>query len=327
MPASLVVVEETAIDAERKDRSEGAARGERRRADGRRRRENGPRTPLEELLVEMWEEVLGVTGIGIEDNFFELGGHSLLATQVVARARDVFQVDVPLRTMFEAPSIVGLGEEIEQLIKGGREGEDAGAGRAEAEREQSRYRMRSSGCGLSTNWRPEGAFYNVSGAVKLEGEVDEGALGKALREVVRRHESLRTRFKSEQGEAEQEIGDGREIELRGGEAGRNGGEEREREAERDRGGGRRKPFDLRQGPLLRMSLVRLGEQEDCAGGGDASHRVGWMVIGSVDPGDIGVVWGVCGGRRVAAGGVAGAVCGLHVDGRGNGWQGRCWRNS
>ena len=66
-----------------------------------------PRTPVEEILANIWAEVLKLDKVGIHDNFFQLGGHSLLATQVVSRVRDAFKLDLPLRTLFEAPTIHG----------------------------------------------------------------------------------------------------------------------------------------------------------------------------------------------------------------------------
>jgi hypothetical protein len=67
-----------------------------------------PRTPIEGLLAEMWSEVLGVPRVGVHDDFFGLGGHSLKATQVIARARGAFQVELPLRSLFETPTVAGL---------------------------------------------------------------------------------------------------------------------------------------------------------------------------------------------------------------------------
>jgi surfactin family lipopeptide synthetase A len=74
-----------------------------------------PRTPIEEILVNIWAGVLKLDKVGIHDNFFHLGGHSLLATQVVTRIRDAFKLDLPLRTLFEAPTIHGLVQKLQYL--------------------------------------------------------------------------------------------------------------------------------------------------------------------------------------------------------------------
>jgi acyl carrier protein len=74
-----------------------------------------PRNPVEESLARIWAEVLKLEKVGVYDNFFDLGGHSLKAVQVVSRACNTFGVDLPLRRLFETPTIVGLAEGIETL--------------------------------------------------------------------------------------------------------------------------------------------------------------------------------------------------------------------
>ena len=78
----------------------------------RNERFSAPRTPIEEVLAGLWEEVLGRERIGIHDDFFELGGHSLLATQLIYKLQDAFQVDLSLRQLFESPTVAGLAEVI-----------------------------------------------------------------------------------------------------------------------------------------------------------------------------------------------------------------------
>ncbi|MET0647985.1 MAG: amino acid adenylation domain-containing protein, partial [Pyrinomonadaceae bacterium] len=91
-----------------------------------------PRTPVEELLCSIWEEVLGVERVGVRDNFFELGGHSLLATQVVSRCRELLECDVPLRTLFDSPTVAKLAEAL-LAISGEDDGEELAGVDAEVE--------------------------------------------------------------------------------------------------------------------------------------------------------------------------------------------------
>src|SRR5215467_5198197 len=72
-----------------------------------------PRTPSEEVVAAIWEEVLKRDGIGVEDNFFEIGGHSLLATQIASRLREHFNIPVPVRALFESPSIAELARRLD----------------------------------------------------------------------------------------------------------------------------------------------------------------------------------------------------------------------
>ncbi|MGH7833991.1 MAG: non-ribosomal peptide synthetase, partial [Candidatus Binatia bacterium] len=94
-----------------------------------------PRTPGERSLAKIWAEVLKLEKVGIHDNFFDLGGHSLLATQVISRLRDAFRIDLPLRSLFESPTVAGLAECIETLLWA-REKHQPGRGAESEEREQ-----------------------------------------------------------------------------------------------------------------------------------------------------------------------------------------------
>jgi acyl carrier protein len=76
-----------------------------------------PRTPVEEEIAEIWRSLLKLETVGVHDNFFALGGHSLLAAQVVARLRAAFGLDLPLRALFENPTVAGLAERIEATTR------------------------------------------------------------------------------------------------------------------------------------------------------------------------------------------------------------------
>jgi amino acid adenylation domain-containing protein len=220
------------------------------------------RTPTEERLAAIWAEVLGIEQIGPDDSFFALGGHSLLAVRVLSRVRQALGADLPLRTLFAAPTIHGLAQAIDALVKPLRAEESAlpplvrlaQPGLAPLSFPQQRL-------WFMDRLQPGLAIYNEPVSVRLGGPLDPAALERSLGGVVRRHEALRTRFTEVDGQPWQEVlppepfllpeADLRALprDLRAGELARLGREEALR------------PFDLSRAPLLRAHLVRLEREE------------------------------------------------------------------
>jgi acyl carrier protein len=217
------------------------------------------RTPVEELLVAIWCEVLGVEQVGVHDNFFHLGGHSLLATQVSSRLRETFQVELPLRALFEYPSVAGLALQVENSLR---------AGTGLEYPPMVGVRRPAGGLPLSfaqqrlwfiEQLEPGTATYNVPGAVRLSGVLDVEALERSFTEIVRRHEALRTRFETVEGAAVQVIDEAAEVELRRVDL--RGRAEVETEAKQEAEAEGQRPFDLQAGPLLRVLLLQLEDEE------------------------------------------------------------------
>jgi amino acid adenylation domain-containing protein len=224
-----------------------------------------PQTPVEELLVGIWSEVLGVEQVGRDDNFFELGGHSLLATQVLARVRHAFHVELPLRAVFEAATPARLAAVVEAAT---------GVGIAQAAGMPPVVPVsREAALPLSfaqqrlwflDQFEPGSAAYNVPAAVRLTGNLDIPALERSLNEVVRRHEALRTTFATRDGQPVQIIAESMQLPLLVLDLSNLGIEERAQEVSRLTQAEALRPFDLSAGPLLRTTLLRLSADEHVA---------------------------------------------------------------
>src|SRR5229473_3288388 len=235
-------------------------RGEGREGEGG-RGEGGARTATEELVAGVWAQVLKRERVGREENFFELGGHSLLATQVVSRVRSVLGVEVGLRSLFENPTVAGLGKHIEEVRREHRGGRKMPALERAAREQALPLSFAQQRLWFIHQLEPDSAAYNCPWAMRLRGELNLEALGRSFDEIVRRHEVLRTSFPAEGGEPVERIGEAERVEIPVIDVSGMREEAREEEA---RELGRRtgeERFVLETGPVLRVRVVKLGEQE------------------------------------------------------------------
>ncbi|WP_442937688.1 non-ribosomal peptide synthase/polyketide synthase [Nostoc sp.] len=163
-----------------------------------------PRTPLEEILAQIWVQVLKVELVGRHDNFFELGGHSLLATQLISRMRSSLKVELPLRSLFAAPTIAELAPLIQQLQQ--QDLELAAppilprANNAELCLSFAQQRL-----WFLDQFESNSSFYNIPIGLRLVGTVNVVALVQSLEAIIHRHEALRTNFVTVDGQATQII--------------------------------------------------------------------------------------------------------------------------
>ena len=169
-----------------------------------------PRTPTEQRLAALWAEVLGLERVGMRDNFFALGGHSLLATQVVSRIRQQLGIELPLRDLFEEPTIANLAAIID------RNGQQPIA--LPPITPADRQDALPLSFGQERLWfldhlTPNSPLYNIPAAVRITGPLNADVLRTGLNEVVRRHESLRTCFETIDGQPSQTVAKPLELEL------------------------------------------------------------------------------------------------------------------
>ncbi|HEX5885854.1 MAG TPA: amino acid adenylation domain-containing protein [Pyrinomonadaceae bacterium] len=219
-----------------------------------------PRTLIEEVLAGIWRQILGAERIGRDDNFFWLGGHSLLAMQIVSRVRESFQVELPLRSIFELPTLVELAERIETTMRLGT-GISAPPLRPRVDSDRLPLSYAQQRLWFLDQLMPGSNAYNIPAELCIENEVNTGALEQALSEVVRRHEALRTTFLLAGGQPVQRINPPVSVKLPFVDLSGLGKEDRQVAIDRLRHEDALKPFDLARGPLLRGSLVRLDKAE------------------------------------------------------------------
>jgi len=219
-----------------------------------------PRTPVEEVLVGIWAEVLGLDGVGVQDNFFELGGHSLLATQVISRVRDAFSVELSLYSLFEAPAITSLGEKIEAARWEGL-GLQAPPILPRTRNENLPLSFAQQRLWFLDQLEPGNPAYNSPLAYRIRGQLNVVALEQTLGEVVRRHEALRTTFTTVDGQPIQSITPEPDLKLPMVDLQEIPETEREEELQRLITEEGQQRFNLDQGLLLRVMLLRLDKAE------------------------------------------------------------------
>ncbi|MFN6441572.1 MAG: amino acid adenylation domain-containing protein, partial [Nostoc sp. DedSLP01] len=178
-----------------------------------------PRTPVEELLAQIWAQVLKIELVGVYDNFFELGGHSLLATQVVSRIRTLFRVEVPLRELFATATLAELARSIEQLQQQELELSAPPILPRAENTEELPLSYAQQRLWFLDQLEPNSAAYNIPTALRLEGNLNRAALEQSLIEIIHRHEALRTNFITVDGQLRQIIQNSRELLTGNGEHG------------------------------------------------------------------------------------------------------------
>ncbi|CAH2574040.1 Gramicidin S synthase 2 [Planktothrix rubescens] len=218
-----------------------------------------PRNAIEEMLVQIWTEVLKVGQVGIYDNFFEIGGHSLLATQLVSRIRSLFKIELPLRSLFAAATVAELAHLVGQL-------------------QQQNLTLtvppilpRTKDTELPLSFaqqrlwfldqlQPNSALYNIPMVLRLQGNLNQGALEQSLWSICDRHEVLRTNFVTINGQPTQVIQTTREtisvVDLQDLPI-----QEQAEKTQQLKQKQATQPFDLAKESLIRITLVVLSETE------------------------------------------------------------------
>jgi len=222
--------------------------------DGTQKAYIAPQTSTEKKLAEIWMELLRLDKVGIEDNFFEVGGHSLLATQLISQVRQHFELELPLRNVFEHPTL----EDFSRLVKNSGKGDTAvllPAITCEDRTQPIPLSFAQQRLWFINQLEPISSAYNIPAVVKLDGMLNVGHLEHALNVVVQRHEILRTVFKQDnQNNPTQLIYP--ELKINLPIIGAMNIEDAILAAEKEAQG----VFNLQEGPLIRGCLFRIDDE-------------------------------------------------------------------
>jgi non-ribosomal peptide synthetase component F/acyl carrier protein len=217
----------------------------------------GARTPTEEVLAGIWADVLGCEEIGIDDNFFDLGGHSLLGIQMVWRASEAFGIDVSLHLLFESPTIAALADTIDREMRAGRQ--TMPLLRTVARTGDLSLSYAEQRLWFLNELESGSSAYNVPAAIRMRGPLDDTALLSCVDAIVGRHEVLRTSFAAVDGRPVRRIAEKIQVQI----------VRRELRHLEDRSAAVTailadecsRAFDLGVAPLLRVTLVRVADDE------------------------------------------------------------------
>ena len=210
-----------------------------------------PVTPLQQQVAAIWADILGVERVGLTHHFFELGGHSLMAMQVVSRIRQALKLEVPLKLLFEKPRLEGF---VAALTT-----QAPGAPNAPALLPVGRDQPLPLSYAQERQWflwqlEPQSAAYHIPSALRLKGQLDLGALQRSFDTLLARHESLRTHLRQERDRTVQIISPQVSLPIAHAEV-----QEAQLKARVE--AEIAQPFNLEQGPLLRVSLLRIAADE------------------------------------------------------------------
>ena len=223
-----------------------------------------PRTPAETAIARIWADVLGIERISIHDNFFELGGDSIVSIRITTRMQSAFGIHISPRTLFTSPTIAKLAAGMPAELSSG-EGSPEPAGEAipVLPRDGSPLPLSFAQQRLwfLDEFQPGSAEYVTPSALRLHGRLDTGALNTALTRLVARHESLRTTFGSMDGRGVQHIHPPRQIQVPLLDLSALPEAQRDAEVGKVLAAECTEPFDLRQGPLMRIRLMRIAEDD------------------------------------------------------------------
>ncbi|MEH1822387.1 MAG: amino acid adenylation domain-containing protein [Nostoc sp.] len=244
-----------------------------------------PRTATEEVLAEIWSDVLRLEKVGIHDNFFALGGHSLSAMQVISRLRETFKVELPISCLFDYPTVVELDRQISEYRQ--KEAGEQGS-RGAGEQGRNNHSFLSSSAPLTPSLKPVARntkelpisltqlefwilaqlhpgvpVYNIPLAYRLTGLLNVTALAQSLVEIVRRHETLRTTFAIADRQVVQKIAQQPVLPFSVVDLRKLSDSKTERKTlvQRFVNEEKTRPFDLEKEPLLRIKLLRLSDAE------------------------------------------------------------------